>query len=449
MATFGLVPLLPLAIKQQVQAHRSEGSGELVTPWRGSTVEDLHREYSNIFKYGNRNAASHLWSTFLLDRARFLTTKTFLHLASGYCAISGSPVHPSAATRYRMSLEHVDGSGKVAGSMFYCCWPCVCDTNDFIRVDTKSIVTADEGLRAFNVTVIGDPCVAPGMLNAPFLQPFDKRMTTIAHEAREVRCGKQGLEGATYSDHGFVIIGLYFAPGRNAQDGSSFEGMCEDRANAGYNSGMGEIFRQVAAISPVEIAGPLVALGVLPPRRLADVARRGGVATRGLERQEIISALQGDLESKLRRLKPKALRAAAARLGVSAPPVATKQEKAALVSRLAESLRELNSLRSMAERVPPLPTLGELRTMTARELQAEADRRGLDRRQCLERVDLLQLLALSLDEGEAEHVASVGAVAKEADDKCGAERHSEPREERQEEERSSRSRPVEKRDATH
>ena len=63
-------------------------------------------------------------------------------------------------------------------------------------------------------------------------------MPTIAAEAQEVRCGKQGLEGATYSDHGYVIIGLFFAPGRQAQDGSSFDSMCTDRANAGYNSGM-------------------------------------------------------------------------------------------------------------------------------------------------------------------------------------------------------------------
>ena len=225
------------ALQQQVRAHRSEVSGELVTPWRGSTVRELHAEYSNIFRHGNRNAASHLWTTFLLDRAPFLSSKTLLHLASGYCAISGSPVHPSPSTRYRMSLERVDGSGRVAGSMFYCCWPCVCDTNDFIRVDSKTVATA-HGHRTLNVTVIGDPCLASGMLNKPFLQPFDKRMTTIAAEAQEVRCGKQGLEGATYSDHGYVIIGLFFAPGRQAQDGSSFDSMCTDRANAGYNSGM-------------------------------------------------------------------------------------------------------------------------------------------------------------------------------------------------------------------
>lgn len=49
---------------------------------------------NNIFKYGNRNAASHLWSTFLMDRAVFLTERTFLDVASGYCAVSGSPVTP-------------------------------------------------------------------------------------------------------------------------------------------------------------------------------------------------------------------------------------------------------------------------------------------------------------------------------------------------------------------
>ena len=102
---------------------------------------------------------------------------------------------------------------------------------------------------------------------------------------------------------------------------------------------MGEIFRQVAAISPVEIGGALAELGALPPRQLAAVARRRGVATRGLERREVVAALQAELPARLRRLKPRALRAAAARLGVSAPPIATKRDKEALVGRLTDALR--------------------------------------------------------------------------------------------------------------
>ena len=66
----------------------------------------------------------------------------------------------------------------------------MCDTNDFIRIDSKTGTTAD-GPRKLNVTVIGDPCMAPKMLHMPFLQPFDKRTTTIAAEAREVRARRR------------------------------------------------------------------------------------------------------------------------------------------------------------------------------------------------------------------------------------------------------------------
>merc|ERR1712232_876324 len=91
--------------------------------------------------------------------------------------------------------------------------------------------------------------------------------------------------GATLSDHGYVIISMFFdaellregedsaaiataglgspKPGRvttiNQPDGSTvmfqdereWGPYCEDRANNGYNSGMGEIFRKVCAISPI------------------------------------------------------------------------------------------------------------------------------------------------------------------------------------------------------
>eukprot|EP00957_Ditylum_brightwellii_P061805 4690477-Ditylum_brightwellii.AAC.2 len=40
--------------------------------------------------------------------------------------------------------------------------------------------------------------------------------------------------------------------GRRAfQDEREYQPMCEDRARAGYNSGMGEIFRKVCAVSPI------------------------------------------------------------------------------------------------------------------------------------------------------------------------------------------------------
>lgn len=176
------------------------------------------------------------------------------------------------------------------GYMHYCCWPCVCDTQDYIRVDTKNITLANGIEREFQFTVIGNPCDDPSQLSVPFMQPFGQGMTSIVDSAREVRCLDNGvLEGATLSDHGYIIIGMFFdsedatsygtdgiaigatdqladpTPGRMStvihddksgrrkyQDEREYRPYCDDRARNGYNSGMGEIFRKVCAVSPID-----------------------------------------------------------------------------------------------------------------------------------------------------------------------------------------------------
>jgi hypothetical protein len=231
-------------------SYRSPATGDTVEVWTGEGgPAALHNEYGRIFQHGNRNAASHLWSTFLIERARFMPKKRFLTLAGSYCAVSGSPVDPGDHTRHRMRLPHVDGSGKVTGFMYYCCWPCVCDTQDFIRVDTKTIRTA-EGPQKMRVAVIGNPCDDPDQLTKPWTDPFSKRTTTLHASAEEVRCRKNGkLTGATLSDHGYPIISLFFsAPSsfeetqtykrsHSFEDEREFASMCEDRKDQGYNSG--------------------------------------------------------------------------------------------------------------------------------------------------------------------------------------------------------------------
>lgn len=256
-------------------------STEVAPPWHGQTPRDLHNEYHNIFRHGNRNAASHLWSSFLVERAPQMTAARFEALSAGYCAVSGSPVSPSDYTRYLLRLQSVkDTDTLVAGFMYYCCWPCVCDTQDFIKVDTLTVQLAD-GPKQYHVAVLGNPCERPDALNRPFYQPFDGRETTLAREAAEVRCSTDGkLVGATLSDHGYTVISIFFdaqevtgssgavvpshptgnpTPGRMSkgpsglpfQDEYEYGPMCQDRARNGYNSGMGEIFRKVAEISPV------------------------------------------------------------------------------------------------------------------------------------------------------------------------------------------------------
>jgi len=257
-------------------------------PWAGSTVRDLHKEYGNIFLHGNRNAASHLWSSFLLQRSGRMSPEKVELMFSGFCAISGSPVRANDYNRYKLTLPLVSGQGQRTGFMHYCCCPCVCDTQDYIRVDTKTVQTI-EGPKVYHFAVIGNPCDHPEKLDESFIQPFGRRHTTLRNEAREVRCSSEGeLIGATVSDHGYIIIGLFFdllssetlaleAPpssqdsgaervpqpgrvttiaGKLVQDEFEYAPQCTQRAEAGYNSGMGEIFRKVADISRIDIPSP-------------------------------------------------------------------------------------------------------------------------------------------------------------------------------------------------
>ena len=280
---------LPAVIATNTREETTSSVIELWPPATSdhATVQDLHREYNNIFLHGNRNAASHRWATFLLDRSHQMSEATITMFFTAFCAVSGSPVRPSDYNRYRLTLPKL-GGGHSTGYMHYCCWPCVCDTQDFIRIDTKNITLATGRQQTFQFAVIGNPCDDPAQLQIPFMQPFDRRQTSIADSAREVRCLEDGtLEGATLSDHGYVIINMFFdsqdadqegdgvAPGamedidhptpgrmssvanvdksgrREFQDEREYKLQCEDRAKNGYNSGMGEIFRKVCAVSPI------------------------------------------------------------------------------------------------------------------------------------------------------------------------------------------------------
>jgi len=231
-------------------------SDQVAVKWDGENVRDLHQQYYNIFTQGNRNAASHLWSKFLLDRSQDMTHERLVYMFSGFCAVSGSPVTPQDRTRYRLNLDKV-GGGKHRGFMYYCCWPCVCDTQDFIRVDTKNITLQGGEVRQYHFAVLGNPCDHPEEMSRPFVQPFYGRgETTILREAPMVRCDQNGkLEGAHLSDGGYTIMSMFFDEDTSlkSMDEGMFGQMCKERADAGYNSGMGEIFRKVAEITPVDL----------------------------------------------------------------------------------------------------------------------------------------------------------------------------------------------------
>merc|ERR1711963_626407 len=60
------------------------------------TVNELHGKYYEIFSRAhNRNAASHLWASYILDRSTSFSESEIMELFGGFCPISGSPVRPT------------------------------------------------------------------------------------------------------------------------------------------------------------------------------------------------------------------------------------------------------------------------------------------------------------------------------------------------------------------
>jgi len=212
------------------------------------TVDELHSHYREIFATGNRNAASHLWASFILNGASELRHDELRDLFGGFCPVSGSPVYPSDANRYSYSVGTLAG-GEASGTTHHCCAPCVCDTTDMLLVDTKTVQTLD-GAAQYNFLVMGDPCVKADALTTPFVDPFSGSSESLLNTAPELRCVSSRLRGATFSDRGGVIVGMLVdGESTHAQPAAGFAEYCGERAKSGYSSGMGLIFRAAASVN--------------------------------------------------------------------------------------------------------------------------------------------------------------------------------------------------------
>jgi hypothetical protein len=247
----------------------------LVSASQLSTVEDLSAQYSNIFKTGNRNAASHLWASYIFNRSASLSKATISTLFRGFCPVSGSPIPDRPYTSYHVSLPTI-GGGNVTGITHHCCWPCICDMEDRVRVDTKKISAAD-GAENYAVLVIGDPCTKPEELEKTFQDPFSGVAQKLSDAAPEVKCVNGKLVGAVYSDGGYPIIGMIYTDstslGLGYQEASKYDAQCLERKRAGYNSGMGLIFHLVASISPISAISKTTGLVAQLPRISGSGAR--------------------------------------------------------------------------------------------------------------------------------------------------------------------------------
>ena len=167
--------------------------------------------------------------------------------------VSGSPL-PDGGNLVRYSglpRAQMDAAGTFAlagGDVHHCCWPCICDAQTHLKVDTKTVETAT-GPHTFEFLVIGDPCV-----HGPL--PM-----YLARQAPDVTCGADGhLDAATFSDGGYVVVGLLQSHDSSTTgnatssvaNSATFDTRCAQRAAMGTTSGMGKIFIDVASINPIE-----------------------------------------------------------------------------------------------------------------------------------------------------------------------------------------------------
>ena len=89
-------------------------------------------------------------------RSTSFTTEEIRNLFGGFCPISGSPVRPSAWSKWgSIPFKKASNTAQtITGGVSVCCWPCVCDLQEFVKADTLEVDTRD-GRTTFDVLVIG------------------------------------------------------------------------------------------------------------------------------------------------------------------------------------------------------------------------------------------------------------------------------------------------------
>jgi len=202
------------------------------------TVNQLHSRYYDIFhRSQNRNAASHLWASYILDRASGMTSDKIRTLFGGFCPVSGSPVSPTSRNVWSaVPIKTAADTNQIErGNVHVCCWPCVCDLQEFVKVDQLDVDTQN-GLVTFDALVIGDPCIHPNR---------------IPTRAPELQCENGRLAGAYRSRGGHIVIGMLQEPQTSHYQARMISDQCARRKRQGYRSGMGKIFVEVASINPI------------------------------------------------------------------------------------------------------------------------------------------------------------------------------------------------------
>lgn len=236
--------------------------------WGSRGGAELAEVYYEVFPHGNRNAASHRWATFVLDRAHMMGEAKLREFFGAFCPVSGSPIDPQREAGWSypnlQRLKAEDGATTASGVVRHCCSPCVCDTQAHLRVDSQTVQTKD-GAATFDFLVMGDPCGHPG--DIPAEAPDVTCFTADGGAGAQLNCNLASDGDTPHACHtssnGGVIVGMLLPDGGSNDAAAMLEPVpargllepqqsaCAQRAATGTQSGMGSIFIQVAEINPL------------------------------------------------------------------------------------------------------------------------------------------------------------------------------------------------------
>ncbi|CAD7951234.1 unnamed protein product [Amoebophrya sp. A120] len=249
-----------------------------------ATGECISQGYDTVFDTAhgsNRNAASHLWVTYLTNKFRDETIESaevYLRQMTNFCPVSGSPLTnggmqlqwtaPATGSAGSSSSTYgiqpaASGVTVPGGYSHHCCVPCVCDMNTHVRVDewtpknkdnvallkNHGTVKDKEAAGTVYALVIRDPCAANKNDSAKA-----KLAKLTGGPAPAIICDGEKLKAGEVetSDNGFVVIGLYYtqAAGQSeTAEAAMPQTECAARSSAGCaQSGMGAIFIQAACL---------------------------------------------------------------------------------------------------------------------------------------------------------------------------------------------------------
>merc|ERR1712194_418781 len=182
------------------------------------------------------------WSNWLLSQTQQFSPERLQKYFAMFCGVSGAPLGPeegnTSSSRWNLHLKDVIGDASRQGFMYYCTgcrsWPCLCDAQDFLRVDTKTVVLQGGIKRKYRFVVVGDPCRNEALLNTPYFEPGEKAELKIKDVSPEVACEGGRLKHSTLSDHGHVILSMFHdhdtALAAKAYSQKDYASQCRNRA---------------------------------------------------------------------------------------------------------------------------------------------------------------------------------------------------------------------------